>query len=149
MAATFHRQYGDWLGIGVSIACALHCALLPLAVSSLPILGVNIIGNQRVEFFMLALAFLVGSLALAHGYRRHHHRLLPFWLFTGGICCLLAKDLVPALEYGLLPPAVAGIVSGHLVNLRLSHPRERKNSPETDGAGNVFPISKTKNPGQL
>jgi hypothetical protein len=35
----------DALGIATSLACAIHCALLPLFLSSLPLFGVNIIEN--------------------------------------------------------------------------------------------------------
>ena len=35
----------DALGIGASLACAIHCALLPLFLSSLPLFGTNIINN--------------------------------------------------------------------------------------------------------
>ena len=33
----------DALGIGASLACAIHCALLPLFFSTLPLFGINII----------------------------------------------------------------------------------------------------------
>ncbi|WP_431212771.1 MerC domain-containing protein [Puia sp. P3] len=53
------------------------CALLPLLVASLPILGINIIHNQLFEFGMIGLAFLIGTWALWHGFRYHHGRILP------------------------------------------------------------------------
>ena len=39
----------DALGITASLACAIHCALLPLFFTSLPILGINIIENPVVD----------------------------------------------------------------------------------------------------
>ena len=39
----------DALGIAASVACAIHCAVLPLLMSSLPILGINIINNVFFE----------------------------------------------------------------------------------------------------
>lgn len=51
----------DALGVTVSVACAIHCAVLPLVLSSLPLFGVNIIENQLFEFGMIGLAFAVGA----------------------------------------------------------------------------------------
>ena len=39
----------DALGIATSLACAIHCAILPLVLTSLPVLGVNIIHNIPFE----------------------------------------------------------------------------------------------------
>ena len=35
----------DIMGIATSVACAIHCALLPLLLTSLPLFGINIIHN--------------------------------------------------------------------------------------------------------
>ncbi|MFZ1857821.1 MAG: MerC domain-containing protein, partial [Chitinophagaceae bacterium] len=59
----------DALGIGASLACAIHCALLPLFLSSLPLFGVNIIHHIGFEVGMIVLAFCVGTYSLYHGYK--------------------------------------------------------------------------------
>ena len=43
----------DALGIAASVACAIHCAVLPLVITSLPILGINIINNFWFEIFYI------------------------------------------------------------------------------------------------
>ncbi|HNE92671.1 MAG TPA: MerC domain-containing protein, partial [Chitinophagaceae bacterium] len=45
----------DALGISTSIACAIHCAVLPLVVTSLPLFGINIIHNLWFEFSMIGI----------------------------------------------------------------------------------------------
>ena len=60
----------DALGISASIACAIHCALLPLILSSLPLFGINIIHHLGFEIGMIALAFAIGSYSMYHGYKR-------------------------------------------------------------------------------
>jgi len=112
----------DALGITTSILCAVHCAILPLAVASLPILGVNIVDNASFEYGMIALAFLIGSRALLHGYRKHHRRLLPLLLFYAGMILLLAKQVWHEQQFRLLPFAVLLIVIAHILNYRLSRP---------------------------
>ncbi|MEO7446128.1 MAG: MerC domain-containing protein, partial [Ferruginibacter sp.] len=57
----------DGLGIATSLACAIHCAVLPLILTSLPLFGINIIHNSYFEWMMIALAFGVGIYSLYHG----------------------------------------------------------------------------------
>src|SRR5882724_6881515 len=110
----------DALGIGASIACAIHCAILPLLISSLPILGINIINNIAFEYFMILLAFAIGSFSLLHGYRKHHRNFIPVLLFATGILILFAKQLWHEYQFWLLPFAVIFIVAAHVRNFRLS-----------------------------
>jgi hypothetical protein len=109
----------DALGITTSVACAIHCALLPLFMSSLPLFGVNIIENTGFEYGMIALAFFVGAYSFYHGFRKHHHSLVPFLLFGEGIGFLLAKMHWHEWKNWLLLPAVASIVTAHFLNFRM------------------------------
>ena len=118
----FGKINWDFLGITASVLCAIHCAVLPLLLASLPILGINIIHNAYFEYGMIVLAFLIGSWALLHGFRRHHGRLIPLLLFTGGMLLLVAKQIWHTHELRFLPFAVALIVGAHVVNYRLSRP---------------------------
>jgi hypothetical protein len=109
----------DSLGIATSLACAIHCALLPLLLSSLPLFGINIIHNIVFEWVMIGIAFLVGSYSLFHGYIKHHRSLIPVFTFTLGFMLLVAKQFFPEIEILLLIPAVILIISAHLLNYRL------------------------------
>lgn len=109
----------DALGISTSVACAIHCALLPLFLTSLPLFGINIIHNQAFEYGMITIAFVVGIFALRHGYTKHHHRLLPIYIFSIGFCFLLAKQIWHPMELYFLFPAVAAILTAHYINIRL------------------------------
>lgn len=111
----------DGLGIITSVACAIHCALLPLLVTSLPLFGINIIHNAIFEWGMIALAFVVGSYSLIHGYKKHHGNLLPILLFTIGFVFLLTKQFFHDYETWFLIPAVIFIVSAHWRNYQLCH----------------------------
>ncbi|MBS1496688.1 MAG: MerC domain-containing protein [Bacteroidetes bacterium] len=109
----------DGLGIFTSLACAIHCALLPLIASSLPVLGINIIHNSVFEWSMILIAFVVGSYALFHGYIRHHRSFLPLFVFTIGFIFLITKQFFHSIEIVFLIPAVILIVSAHYINYRL------------------------------
>jgi MerC mercury resistance protein len=111
----------DAIGIATSIACAIHCAMLPLMMSSLPLFGVNIIHNIFFEWGMIALAFAVGSYALFHGYVKHHRSLVPVLIFSAGFVFLVMKQFFHQVENWLLIPAVILIISAHYYNYRLCH----------------------------
>lgn len=110
------RVNWDALGIATSLACAVHCALLPLFLSSLPLFGINIINNTVFEAGMIALAFCIGSVALYHGYKRHHHNVLPLVVFSAGFVFLLLKQYFILYETWLLIPAALFIISAHSLN---------------------------------
>lgn len=108
----------DALGIAASVACAIHCALLPLFLSSLPLFGINIIHNVFFEVGMILLALCIGSYSLLHGYKKHHHSLVPLTIFFGGFTFLVLKQFFIQYENWLLILAVLLIVSAHLFNYR-------------------------------
>jgi len=109
------------IGISASLICAIHCALMPLLLTSLPLFGVNLIENLWVELSLLGTAFVVGFISLWHGYRRHHHRVITFVVFSIGIALFLAHQLI-SIEYSgilLIFPGVIAILSAHYLNYRL------------------------------
>jgi hypothetical protein len=118
----------DGLGIATSLACAIHCAILPLIVTSLPLFGINIIHNQFFEWSMIALAFVVGAYSLMHGYIKHHRSFLPLMIFSLGFLLLITKQIFHEYETYFLIPAVLLIVGAHYQNYRLCH-RSKCSSP--------------------
>jgi hypothetical protein len=113
-----HRINWDALGIGASLACAIHCAVLPLFLSSLPLFGINIIHHTGFEVGMIFLALCIGSYSLFHGYKKHHHNLLPLAFFFAGFTFLVLKQFFIHYETWLLIPAVILIITAHLLNFR-------------------------------
>ena len=94
----FKRINLDGLGIAASMVCAIHCAVLPLIFTSLPLMGIDLIKDKAFEFGMIGLAFLIGCYALYHGYRRHHHSFIPFSLLTLGFVFLILKEAPPGVD---------------------------------------------------
>jgi hypothetical protein len=120
----------DALGITASVACAIHCAILPLFLSSLPLFGVNIIENLRFEYFMIGVAFFVGVYALYHGFKKHHHSWLPLILFSTGILLLIAKVSFHPWRYLLLVPSVLFIIAAHILNFRMCRKHNHAHSDD-------------------
>ncbi len=109
----------DALGISASLACAIHCAVLPLLLSSLPVMGINIIDNASLEYVMILLTFLIGAYSLWHGYKKHHHSFVPLVIFLMGVIFLIAKQIWHSNQIIFLSVAVLLIVYAHLRNFRL------------------------------
>ena len=118
----------DGFGIATSLACAIHCAVLPLLATSLPLFGINIIHNLFFEWGMIALAFVVGVYSLMHGYIKHHHSFIPVLIFMIGFLLLVTKQFFHEYESFLLIPAVILIIGAHYQNYRLCH-RSKCSSP--------------------
>lgn len=113
----FHFNW-DALGATATVACAIHCALLPLFLTSLPLFGINIIHNLFFEAAMILLAFVIGSFSLLHGFQKHHHKFGPLFLFSFGMSFLVAKQFWLQHTLFLLLPAVGLIVFAHFMNWR-------------------------------
>ena len=122
----------DALGVGASLACAIHCALLPLFLSSLPLFGINIIHNTGFEVGMIVLAFGIGSYSLYHGYKKHHHSLLPLSLFFAGFIFLVLKQFFVQYETWLLVPAVCLIITAHILNFRFCRVHNHAHKDDCD-----------------
>lgn len=108
----------DALGISASLACAIHCALLPLLLQSLPVFGFELVNNHTFEYFMIALSFAIGAYSFWHGYRKHHHSFQPILLFLIGFIFLLSKQLWPSQHWWMVILAMIFIVSAHIRNYR-------------------------------
>ena len=119
----------DFLGIATSVGCAIHCAVLPVIVSTLPVFGINIIHNNFFEWGMIGLAFFVGSYSLYHGYNRHHKNNFPILLFSAGAICLVLKQIFSLHEYVFLAFAVCFIISAHILNFKYCRQSNTCSSP--------------------
>lgn len=109
----------DALGIGTSVICAIHCAVLPLIATSLPLFGINLVHHSGFDWVMIALAFGIGMYTFLAELKKHHSY-LPLILFIVGLACLIARQWFHDWEMILLVPAVLCIIVAHVLNFRLS-----------------------------
>ena len=110
----------DRLGQALSLACAVHCALVPLVLTLLPLAA----ARAAEAFDFVLAAFVLGSalVAFVPAYRRHRS-LLPASLAIGG-CLLLLGALAArseARETLLAVAASALLVVAHARNRALCH----------------------------
>ena len=109
----------DAIGITTSVACAIHCAVLPMMLSTLPIFGINIVDNIVFEYFMIFLALAIGGYSLyGMDIESIIIVLLPIDYFLLWNFFLFAKQLWHYYQFWFLPFAVILIVTAHLMNYR-------------------------------
>lgn len=113
----------DRVGISAAWLCALHCALLPLALAFAPALAAWGLTGWEAGFIVFAAVLGVTSLGL--GFRRHR-TFRAFWFLLPGLALLALATLTPLHEQVWTHAAMmtaGGLLVGlaHLVNLRLVH----------------------------
>lgn len=64
----------DKAGAAASLTCAIHCAVLPLVITLLPLLGLTFLADERLEWGLLGLSALLGVSSLCLGFREHGRR---------------------------------------------------------------------------
>ncbi len=91
----FRRVDLDRLGTAASLICAVHCVLTSVALTALGVMGLGFFADHRVDLLFVSAAVLVGTFAVAQGYRRHR----SFWpatLFVIGLAMVLSSHtLIP------------------------------------------------------
>lgn len=80
----------DLIGFSASTICAVHCALMPFILVSLPLIGMEFLANPMVELFFVCTSILIGIFTFRHGYFNHHHRIYPFALFITGLALIFS-----------------------------------------------------------
>ncbi|MFT3762387.1 MAG: MerC domain-containing protein [Pseudoxanthomonas sp.] len=125
MASPF-RTWLDRFGAAGSLACAVHCAVLPLLIALLPALGVSAWLGEGFERAFVIFATLLGGFSLAWGYRRHRV-VRALGVLALGLATLWVAVLYSPLHESMVPHAVAMTFGGtlvgvaHVINLRLNH----------------------------
>ena len=113
----------DRLGAAASLACAIHCAAMPLLAGLLSLVGMSFLASEQVELSLVGLSLGVGVLSLAPSYARKHRQWRPLLIFAFGAGLIIAVRLLAVEGSRLEAPAMALgallITCAHLVNRRL------------------------------
>ena len=94
-----YKHLSDKIAIGLSIACAAHCLLMPTFVLALPLFFSSQLDNELFHRLMLWVIVPVSLYALASGY--HNHKKIPiFYLGLAGILMLISAVTIEEIFLG-------------------------------------------------
>ncbi len=115
----------DLAGMGLSVACAIHCLATPVLLSALPLLGFEFLGHEGFESVMIAAIALLAGFTFINGYRMHGKK-AHLVLGTIGLAVFLLVR--PFVDHSLEPYATllggTAFVFGHFFNWKWSKPCE-------------------------
>jgi hypothetical protein len=110
----------DQLGMTASLACAVHCAVLPFVLTALPLFGLSFLAHSWVEMSMIGLSLLIGVYSLSTSYPKHK-RLLPIIILVVGFAMIgTGHYLIENLEAVLIPIGGFTIAFAHYINWKYS-----------------------------
>ena len=118
------QHTGDRIGLWASIACAVHCAAMPVALLLAPALGLSVFGGFDLDQVFVLFATVLGVAMLALGYRRHR-KASVWWVLLAGLALVWSNAFTPLHAHGPLH-ALMMVTGGLLVawahwrNTRLS-----------------------------
>jgi drug/metabolite transporter superfamily protein YnfA len=110
----------DAISIGASLACAIHCVLLPVIFTTVTLFGIEILENPYLEVLTLLVSMSVGGWAIWRGYRKLHHQKNLIICFLAGLILMIAGNFLtytPA-EMGLKIIGAIFIITAHVKNWR-------------------------------
>ena len=115
----------DIVGIGLSVACAIHCLVAPVLLSALSLLGIEFLSHEGFESIMIAMIAVLAGFAFFKGYRTHGRK---GHFISGGLGLLVFLILRPSVSAELEPYATvlggSTFVIGHFLNWKWSKPCE-------------------------
>jgi cation transport ATPase len=113
----------DKISIAVALACMLHCVLVPVLLTTLPLWGVEILENVYIELATIAIALVAGGWAVWTGYRKYHRKLFIPLLFTAGITLMAATTFFEHESIETIGKSMAAllVIIAQVLNWRASH----------------------------
>ena len=113
-----YKSYLDNISIGISALCVVHCIILPIFLSTLPLWGVEVLENPAIELITVLSTLLAGGWAIGKGYWKYHQHLFIPMLFITGLFSMTVANFMQseALEMLLKGFGAILIVSAHISN---------------------------------
>lgn len=111
----------DAVGAAASFLCALHCAAMPILLSTLPLAGLEMFADHRFERIFVVLASLFGVAVIGSGYCRHRLPMVAATLVAGIATLLMGAFAMHGMGVmHALTLALGGLLLGY------AHARNRR-----------------------
>ena len=113
----------DKIGATSSGLCAIHCCVMPLVITFLPLIGLGWLANEWVEWVLFACSAAIGTSSLCLGYRQHGNknafRTLAFGLSVLALGRLGDMHHWAPYYIGLLAVGGFTVAGSHYINHKL------------------------------
>jgi drug/metabolite transporter (DMT)-like permease len=128
-----YRSRWDVISIGASLACAVHCVVLPVLFTTLPLFGIEILENIYLELLTIFVTMGIGGWALWKGYHKIHRHLSIVVLFLIGLAFMISGNFFSSESIEMSTKMIGAIliIIAHIRNWQLSknckdcHPENR------------------------
>jgi hypothetical protein len=99
----------DAVGTIASLTCAIHCALMPVIATSLPLIGLGFLADEGMEVALSLLSSVLAVAGFGLGFRRHRS-LRPLVFLPAGIILFVLGRVAEGSGWGraCLPCLVGG-----------------------------------------
>ncbi|MCC8424810.1 MerC domain-containing protein [Mucilaginibacter sp. UR6-11] len=110
----------DGIGMTASTLCAIHCAVVPVLLTFLPLAGLGFLANPLFEWSMIVLALLLGVSSIFLAYFRTHRRALPLLLLLSGFILVIGGHIYLRgwIEAIIVPVGGLTIAFAHFINFK-------------------------------
>ncbi len=110
-------RYADEVAVGLSLACLVHCLVLPMFIVLAPWVFPVFLANEGFHIAMLAVAVPVSALGIGYGFRVHRDMRLVALAALGLLLMVLGVlQETETLERGLTVVGVACVAAAHTLN---------------------------------
>jgi hypothetical protein len=81
----------DRIGMISSLTCAIHCTIMPLVVTMLPIIGLSLLATEEFEWMLLIGSAILGIVSLCFGFKKHKSFKALSFLSTGLVLIVIGR----------------------------------------------------------
>lgn len=111
----------DSIGFSASFICAIHCAALPILLTTISSAKLGILTNPLFEISMILISIIVGLSSLLPSYKIHKKMSPIALLFVGFLFIFSGHFLVSEnLEPVVTPLGAFTVAFSHLINWKLA-----------------------------
>ena len=106
----------------LSLACAIHCALTPMLISVLPLIGMQFLASHLLEGLLLAFGVGFGAYGVLRSYFTLHHDMRPVTALLIGMALItFGFFFAPeAIEPYLVSTGAIAIAIAQVLNMRIA-----------------------------
>ncbi len=108
----------DKIGFSASFLCAIHCAFLPMIITTLSLSQLEFLTNPLIELGIILFSIIIGTASLLPGYLKHHKKISPVIFIVLGFMIILGGHLFvdESFEHIVTPFGAMLVAFAHILN---------------------------------